>query len=217
MGNRGRFGKYGEIKRIARLRQAGKESAYQKGTVRGYKAGLPFSGRQAVDKGRLRIRVGRKSDMGFMIDLSGRTFSRYGPYEKIIEQWLESGMTLAMVSLHGKRPVGFAMINLLPEEMGPQYETELLAIALEPDMHRRGIGLSLLRSMEQKARESGIRTIVLHTARENLAARGLFKKAGFAELGIKKGFYPNGQDALVMIKEISPPNSPHHQEDPAHP
>ncbi|MBW1998643.1 MAG: GNAT family N-acetyltransferase [Deltaproteobacteria bacterium] len=204
MAKRGRFGKYGETKRIARLRQARRDSTFQKGLSRAYKAGLPFSERKAAGKGRIRVRVGRKSDVGFIIELSGRAFNRYGPYEKIIEEWLVSGMTLAMVSLHGKRPVGFAMINLLPEEMGPQYETELLAIAVEPGMHRRGIGLSLLRSMEQKAGESGIRKIVLHTARENFPARGLFKKAGFSELGIKKEFYPNGQDALVMVKEIRP-------------
>jgi ribosomal protein S18 acetylase RimI-like enzyme len=42
----------------------------------------------------------------------------------------------------------------------------------------------------------------LHTAEENLSAQKLFLKNGYHPWGMEQGFYPAGQDALLMSKEI---------------
>lgn len=202
MGNRGRFGKYGDIKRIGRLRRAKKDIPYGKEFVhRGTDKGRPRDG-AVFGKRALRLKVAKGSHWDFIIHLSGRVFHEYGPYDKIIHEWLASGMAFTILSVHGRRPIGFAMINLLPEEYGPQYETELLAIAVEPDMQRSGVGQRLIKVVEKKAKELDIRRIALHTDVGNFIARRFFKKAGFTELRTERNFYPKGQDALVMIKDI---------------
>jgi ribosomal protein S18 acetylase RimI-like enzyme len=79
---------------------------------------------------------------------------------------------------------------------------ELLAIAVEPDRQQQGIGARLLQEMEKETKELGEGSLVLHTAVENLFAQKLFSKAGYEPCGIKQSFYPAGQDALMMVKDI---------------
>jgi ribosomal protein S18 acetylase RimI-like enzyme len=59
----------------------------------------------------------------------------------------------------------------------------------------------LLREVERKATEIGIKKILLHTGTQNFHARKLFTQSGYITSEIKKGFYPEGQDAIVMYKD----------------
>ena len=54
-----------------------------------------------------------------------------------------------------------------------------------------------------EARRINAETLILHTAANNVRGQKLFKKHGFSALGAKKNFYPKGQDALVMYKDVS--------------
>jgi ribosomal protein S18 acetylase RimI-like enzyme len=56
--------------------------------------------------------------------------------------------------------------------------------------------------MQTTAQKTGVETLVLHTAIDNLPGRTLFKKHGFVLLETKGGFYPRGQDAVMMYKHI---------------
>jgi ribosomal protein S18 acetylase RimI-like enzyme len=134
--------------------------------------------------------------------LSGSVFRLYGPYEKVIRGWLESGMTLTLVALMNRKPAGFAMISHLSQEANPQQVSELLAIAVTPEKQRMGIGETLLKEVEKKAAQMNITELFLHTAEENLAAQNLFAKNKYVSWGINESFYPAGQNALIMSKKI---------------
>jgi ribosomal protein S18 acetylase RimI-like enzyme len=120
----------------------------------------------------------------------------------VISQWFQSDLATTIIGRVEGRPVGFAMIGLNEDEHPVQKVFELLAIAVEPDKRHKGIGQMLMKAVEDKASEWQGERIVLHTAEENLPARSLFTKNGFVPRGLKKDFYPAGQDALVMMKNI---------------
>jgi ribosomal protein S18 acetylase RimI-like enzyme len=145
MGKKGRFGKYGEIKRFDRLRRA-KTAALE--TNRMYET------------------------------------------------------TVTIVACIDGIPVGFAMIGDPFSRYDLRQLTELLAIAVDPEKQRKGIGGLLLSEAEKKATELGIRRIFLHTATGNLPARRLFTQAGYRPWEIKRSFYPKGQDAIAMLKNL---------------
>jgi len=202
MGRRGRFGKYGEIKRADRLRRARiRTSSLHRSDIKPLGRGPSFK-KSAEEKTGLRIRPAGPSDARFVVQLSGRVFHVYGPYERIIKSWFESGMTVTLIGLLNKKPVAFAMISHLPHEENQQHVSELLAIAVVPEEQRMGIGEMLLKEMERKAAEMNTKELFLHTAEENMAAHKLFSKNGYYSWGIKKNFYPAGQDAVFMSKEI---------------
>jgi ribosomal-protein-alanine N-acetyltransferase len=79
---------------------------------------------------------------------------------------------------------------------------ELLAVAVEPANRGLGIGDLLMREVERTASKQEVEKVILHTAVKNLPGRGLFNKHGFKPLKLEKNFYPEGQDALLMYKDI---------------
>jgi ribosomal protein S18 acetylase RimI-like enzyme len=197
MGSRGRYGKYGEIKRFARLRKAGPGQPHSTGK------GFETSGRhksQTFFKNQIRIIPAEVTDSNYIRSLSKQVFSQYGPYDNTLTHWFLSGTTITVLASMGKRPVGFAMLGRFFQDSPLSRVYELLAIAVEPEMQDLGIGGLLMREIERKAGALETETLVLHTAVDNMPGRKLFKKYGFTESEIKNRFYPEGQDALMMYR-----------------
>jgi ribosomal protein S18 acetylase RimI-like enzyme len=153
-------------------------------------------------KVRVKIRSAGISDASFIGQLSGRVFHIYGPYEDIVSRWFDLEITATIIATMDKRPVGFAMIGDISNRWNLPQISELLAIAVEPEKQGRGIGDILIREVDRKALEFNIKRIFLHTAVGNLPARKLFTKNGYRIWEIKRDFYPKGQDAVMMSKEI---------------
>ncbi len=202
MGHRGRFGKYGENKRLERLRQAGNRDSTDRAVKARPEEEVSFSKKRVTQRVRIRIGSAKVLDLDFIRTLSRRAFKKYGSYQDVISQWFQSDMTETIVGRIERRPVGFAMIGLIGDEDPVQKACELLAIAVESDKRHKGIGQILMKAVDKKAVEWQAERIVLHTAEENLPARSLFTRNGFVPWGLKKHFYPAGQDALVMSKII---------------
>ena len=202
MGNRGRYGKYGETKRLERLRdfRAGVPGTAGRGMEPKKGASSPFLSKTHASP--LRIRPARPTDVGYVRDLSKRSFRQYGSYDTVLSQWFELGTTMTLVAYQGKRDMGFAMFGRPLLNHPIPSEIELLAIAVERDRRRKGIGDLLMREVERAAHGLHVEKLLLHTAVGNSPARSLFSKHGFTPAQIKKGFYPRGQDALMMVKEI---------------
>ena len=60
----------------------------------------------------------------------------------------------------------------------------------------------LLEAVIRRSRDLGIAFVVLHTAVGNRKGRGLFEKYGFFPSSVKRRFYPEGQDALMMVRPL---------------
>lgn len=80
-------------------------------------------------------------------------------------------------------------------------EAHLLNLSVAAEWQRRGLGAELLRFMIKLARDYGAERILLEVRPSNLAARALYARAGFGEIGVRRGYYPAGsgrEDALVL-------------------
>lgn len=85
------------------------------------------------------------------------------------------------------------------------WEMEILNIAVHPTLRRQGLGRLLLGHVLQLCRTMGIKRGYLEVRRSNIAAQGLYAAFGFAEVGVRKRYYPdNKEDALVMRLEMEP-------------
>jgi len=78
----------------------------------------------------------------------------------------------------------------------------LLAIGIVPDHQRKGIGTTLLASMEDLARQYGGDEMILMTGVDNQTAVAFFQKTGFEIIGVENRYYPKGQPALAMRKSL---------------
>ncbi len=80
-------------------------------------------------------------------------------------------------------------------------EAHILTIAVCPEQRGQGIGRWLLLHLIDEARQSGCRAIALEVRPSNEAALGLYEKLGFALIGRRKRYYPDKEDALVLLLE----------------
>jgi len=100
-------------------------------------------------------------------------------------------------ALHHPRQ-GFVLARVAAEQ------AEVLTLAVHPAARRQGHGAALLMGAMAGARARGATTMFLEVAESNAAARGLYAAAGFAEVGRRRRYYPDGGDALVLRRDLNP-------------
>ena len=82
-------------------------------------------------------------------------------------------------------------------------EAEVLTLAVQPDARQRGTGRRLLVAAMQEAGRDGARTMFLEVSAINNAARNLYETSGFRQVGLRRRYYADGSDALVMRRPIT--------------
>ncbi|HEY8427144.1 MAG TPA: ribosomal protein S18-alanine N-acetyltransferase [Sandaracinaceae bacterium] len=83
-------------------------------------------------------------------------------------------------------------------------EGELLTVGVEPAARRRGLGRALVERVQASARERGVRWLTLEVRRGNAAAVALYEALGFATIDVRRRYYADGEDALVMAWRPAP-------------
>ena len=150
------------------------------------------------------FQVATDNDLEFICQLSGELFSKYGNYEEIVAGWFLEPGVITVVATEKQRRYGFAMLIMEKQRMFEPRRGHLLAIGIFPQHQREGIGRALLGHMEEVARQYGSTEMRLWTAIDNEPALSFFEKAGFLIIGSKNFYYPNGQAALALSKELVP-------------
>ena len=82
-------------------------------------------------------------------------------------------------------------------------EAEVLTLAVQPPARHRGIGRRLLAAAMEEAGRCGALNMFLEVSAINYAARNLYEKSCFVQVGLRRGYYPDGSDALVMRHRIT--------------
>ena len=75
----------------------------------------------------------------------------------------------------------------------------IASIGVHPDHRRKGYATELLRACERELETSRVR---LSLRRSNEGALRLYKQQGYYEINRWLKYYRNGEDAIVMEKEI---------------
>lgn len=85
-------------------------------------------------------------------------------------------------------------------------EAEILTIATDPEMRRRGLAREILREFVTLAKDEGCDRLFLEVASDNAAALALYASEGFAEIGIRRDYFSRAGaapvDAIVMERRI---------------
>jgi len=99
---------------------------------------------------------------------------------------------------------GYAGMMFIPG--GPRSAgntADVLTIAVACDSWGQGIGSALLGTLIDEARRRGCAEVFLEVREDNPRARGLYLRRGFAEIGVRRGYYqPANVNAIVMRKDL---------------
>lgn len=78
-------------------------------------------------------------------------------------------------------------------------EAEVQTIAVSKSAQGTGLGRRLLAELIDGARQSGAASVLLEVRADNDRAQGLYRRAGFEQIGVRRGYYASiGVDALIM-------------------
>jgi [ribosomal protein S18]-alanine N-acetyltransferase len=78
-------------------------------------------------------------------------------------------------------------------------ETHIATFAVHPDYRKQKIAQRLLAHALIDAYQSGAKKVFLEVRKGNVAARSLYEKFGFIEVGIRPGYYSDNKEDAVML------------------
>jgi ribosomal-protein-alanine N-acetyltransferase len=90
---------------------------------------------------------------------------------------------------------GFAIARVIAGE------AELLTLAVDPEARRKGVAHGLLVDLSGAVAQAGADVMYLEVSADNAAARALYGKLGFVEVGQRSAYY-SGTDALILRRAL---------------
>ena len=83
-------------------------------------------------------------------------------------------------------------------------EAQVMTVGVAAPYRRRGIARQLLEAILAAARADGSRTVLLEVRASDAGAQRLYEGAGFARIGLRRGYYAaEGEDAVVMRARLT--------------
>jgi len=146
------------------------------------------SGDGGLNISRLRRRDLRNGVMAIETASYPRPWSR-AVFESEIEQ-MKAGSRHYIVGRHGRTIVGYSGLWFATDEV--------TNVAVEPGLHRSGIASRLLLVQADEAIRRSSPAWTLEVRVSSVGAQELYRQFGFGPAGIRKNYYENTEDAIVM-------------------
>lgn len=80
------------------------------------------------------------------------------------------------------------------------WDVDILNVAVSKDYRRRKIGETLITKLVAHYMIQGAEKIFLEVRKSNEIAQNLYKKFGFTQIAVRKKYYENTEDAIIMQK-----------------
>ena len=154
------------------------------------------------------MRRAKVDDLDAIMRLERATFVNDAWPEDAMRRELENPHAYYLVAVDedaedpDRRLLGYA--GLLAPPDGGQGDIQTIAVA----EFSRGIGLGrgLMHALITAARRKHVSEVFLEVRADNPIARALYTSLGFAEIGVRRGYYqPDGVDAISMRLEVPDP------------
>ena len=79
-------------------------------------------------------------------------------------------------------------------------EAEVLNFVVDESYQRQGYGQKLFDKMVKDMKD--VKKITLEVRASNIKGINFYTKIGFKQVGVRKKYYKNGEDALLLLKEF---------------
>ncbi|GED17689.1 alanine acetyltransferase [Aneurinibacillus migulanus] len=139
------------------------------------------------------IRRMEMKDLDGIEEVERLSFQTPWSRDSFINELKQNVFARYFVAEKGGRIVGYGGMWLVLDE------AHITNVAVHPDYRGRYLGEKLMHRLMGHAASSGAAAMTLEVRRSNETAKGLYKKLGFVEEGIRPGYYTdNGEDAIIM-------------------
>ena len=150
----------------------------------------PFSC-NAILRPMMPLRPMTEADLDAVLAIEQACFPRAWTRQHFLNE-LASPYASVMVAEQNGLLAGYLCMNVLLDE------AEILDVAVDPALQRSGIGATLLSWACVEARQRGARLLRLEVRATSAPAIALYERFGFVRSGVRKAYYENGTDAVLM-------------------
>ncbi len=137
------------------------------------------------------MRVARPEDAAALARLDAEGLTGSWTREAYADE-IEKSFARIRVGTIEESVVGFVHAWVVADEL------QVLNVATALAARRRGVARALLDALFSESRAAGCACATLEVRTENLAAIALYRGMGFREDGVRRKYYSDGADALLM-------------------
>lgn len=140
------------------------------------------------------IRAARQEDAERIVTIDQASFSHpWAPHvmREAVEK-AQNGEYIALIAENEDELCGFVIAWTVRDE------GEIATIAVDAKWRGQGLGKRLLEAALHEAARRGAEAMFLEVRPGNADARHLYESCGFATVGLRKKYYSNGDDAIIM-------------------
>ena len=153
---------------------------------------------EAVQNDQALVRLMTKADVPAVMEIERATFPHDAWSEGMIRGELADQPRTRhyLVAEADGRIVGYAGLAAAADQADVQ------TIAVLEAWQGRGIGSALLTALLAEARRRAAVEVFLEVRADNPRARSVYLKFGFKEIGLRRRYYDDGTDAIMMKRKL---------------
>ncbi len=139
------------------------------------------------------IKPMRLEDIDSVLEIERMSFTTPWTRDAYLQELKDNRRACYLVAWEFHRVLGYAGMWVVLDE------AHVTTIAVDPLHRRRRIGERLLAALIREVMRRRARRVTLEVRKSNLEAQSLYRKYGFKDIGLRKGYYSdNREDAIVM-------------------
>ncbi len=159
----------------------------------------------------LKIRPATLGDLSTIRGMERSIFPTPWSREMIAAELRGDASRISLLALKNEVPVGYIFCWCVVDEL------HVVNLGVLESERRKGFGQALLEAVMSHSLSSGASLVTLEVREENLPARAFYRRNGFKEIALRRGYYPDtGEDAVVMLKHLGSSSHPSLDPDSSH-
>ncbi|MGZ7043177.1 MAG: ribosomal protein S18-alanine N-acetyltransferase [Methanobacterium sp.] len=103
-----------------------------------------------------------------------------------------------LVAQHDNIIVGYIIFWIRYEDEG-----HIISLAIDKKYRKKGMASELVKNVINIFTKCNLREIKLEVRKGNKGARKFYQKMGFDEKDILESYYEDGEDAVIMIRDVN--------------
>lgn len=140
----------------------------------------------------MKINRMEQSDLEQIKNCLTTDFDEFWTYDVLKDELSSCNSRYIVAKTSNNIIVGFAGIKIILDE------AEIMNIVTKKSMRGKGIASLMLEHIISNCKNNNIKTINLEVNYQNTIAINLYKKYNFKEVGLRKKYYNNTYDAILM-------------------
>ena len=128
-----------------------------------------------------------------IFSLENECFESFWSFQIIADTFLQDNF-IGYVAVENGKIIGFIATVWCVDEC------EIELIAVKQEYRKNKVATKLLSVAIEKFKEMNIVKLFLEVRRSNEVAQSFYEKQGFTYVGVRKNYYKNQEDALIMTK-----------------